>query len=169
MWQRKDWLQLLPSEELGEISTWLQVSSQTNEPVPFVATCPQFSKRLASIQDSLVNGCGAAMIRGLDVGDIETDLLRQLFLAMAQELGTPLSQSANGDLIFSVQNAGFADDDPRARGPNTRKKLSFHTDRCDVIGFLCIQQARSGGENQLVSSAALFNEILRDGPTCCRC
>ena len=29
-------------------------------------------------------------------------------------------------------------------GPNTRKRLSFHTDRCDVIGFLCLRQARSG-------------------------
>jgi hypothetical protein len=104
------------------------------------------------------------MIRGIRIGGRDADLLRSLFLAVAREIGTPLSQSADGDLIFSVQNAGFADDDPRARGPNTRKKLSFHTDRCDVIGFLCIRQARAGGENQLVSSAALFNEILHRRP-----
>ncbi len=157
--QRQDWRQSLTAEELDEISVWLSCASQSDEPTELATSCPQFSRRLTSIQDSLVNGCGATLIRGLEIEDVEIDLLRQLFLGVAGLLGTPLSQSADGDLIFSVQNAGFADDDPRARGPNTRKKLSFHTDRCDVIGFLCVRQAKSGGENQLVSSAALFNEI----------
>ena len=49
--------------------------------------------------------------------------------------------SSAGELIFSVKDSGYADDDPRSRGPNTRKKLSFHSDRCDVMGFLCLQQA----------------------------
>lgn len=63
-----------------------------------------------------------------------------------------------------MRDAGYADNDPRARGPNTRKKLSFHTDRCDVIAFMCLNQAKSGGENEIVSSVALYNEILRRRP-----
>ena len=39
----------------------------------------------------------------------------------------------------------------RSRGPNTRKRLSFHTDRTDVIAFLCLRQAKAGGENDVVS------------------
>lgn len=74
-------------------------------------------------------------------------------------IGTPVSQSAEGERIFSVRDAGFKMEDSRARGPNTSRKLSFHTDRCDVISFLTLKQAKSGGENQLVSSMHLFNEI----------
>jgi alpha-ketoglutarate-dependent taurine dioxygenase len=44
------------------------------------------------------------------------------------------------------------------------KRLSFHTDRCDVIAFLCIQPARQGGETFVVSSAALHDELARRDP-----
>ena len=51
---------------------------------------------------------------------------------------------------------------PRLRGPNSSNRLSFHSDRCDVIG-LCWRQARSGGENEVVP-IALYNEILLQRP-----
>ena len=115
---------------------------------------------LASIQASLEDGCGAAMLRGFHAaGDA-----REAFLAIGSMVGTPISQSAEGELVFSVRDAGHRDDDPRARGPNTRKKLSYHSDRCDVIGFMCLNQAKSGGGNYLLSSAALYNEILARRP-----
>jgi alpha-ketoglutarate-dependent taurine dioxygenase len=66
--------------------------------------------------------------------------------------------------MFSVRDEGFQIGDARARGPNTRKRLSFHTDRCDVIAFLCLRQAAAGGENQLVSSVTLYNEMLQRRP-----
>jgi len=83
---------------------------------------------------------------------------------MAVHLGTPVSQSPRGERIFSVRDAGLKEGDPRARGPNTRKRLTFHTDRADVVGFLCLQQARSGGDNDIASSMAVYNEILRTRP-----
>jgi len=115
---------------------------------------------LAGIQGSLEDGCGAAMVRGFRYGSDP----RETFLAIGEKIGTPISQSADGELVFSVRDAGHKDDDPRARGPNTRKKLSYHSDRCDVIGFMCLNQAKSGGENYLVSSAAIFNEVLQRRP-----
>ena len=135
--RRDDWLHEVDTDRLGELA-----------PV------------LASIQASLEHGCGAAMLRGFRAGgDPRAD-----FLALGEKVGTPISQSADGELVFSVRDAGHRDDDPRARGPNTRKKLSYHSDRCDVIGFMCLNQAKSGGENYLVSSAALFNETLACRP-----
>lgn len=116
------------------------------------------------ISESLENGPGVALIRGLDTEGLSEEELRNLFLRITRRLGTPVSQSADGDLVFSVRDAGFKHDDVRSRGPNTSKKLSFHTDRCDVIAFLCLQQARSGGENRVVSSASIYNEVLRRRP-----
>ena len=104
------------------------------------------------------------MIRGYDPSGKSEEENRQFFLDFVSRIGTPISQSADGHLIFSVRDEGFGDNDPRTRGPNTSKKLSFHTDRCDVIAFLCLNQAREGGANEIVSSIAIYNEILKRRP-----
>jgi hypothetical protein len=90
--------------------------------------------------------------------------ISELFLWLTSQLGTPVSQNAAGDLMLSVRNEAFGKDDSRTRGPNTNRKLSFHTDRCDVIAFLCLRQAMKGGENELVSSPALYEVIGEERP-----
>jgi hypothetical protein len=42
--------------------------------------------------------------------------------------------------------------------------LRFHTDRCDVVGLLCVRQASEGGVSKLASSATVYNEILKRRP-----
>ena len=86
------------------------------------------------------------------------------FLDFCQQLGTPLSQSSNGDLVLSIRNESYGKEDPRTRGPNTNRRLSFHTDRCDVIAFLCLNPAKKGGENQIVSSTAVEAIIREERP-----
>ena len=57
------------------------------------------------------------------------------------------------------------ENDPgRTRGPNTNRKLGFHTDRCDVISFLCLMPAKSGGENQIVKSQEIYACIKKERP-----
>ena len=77
-----------------------------------------------------------------------------------------LSQNENGDRILSVRDHSYNDNDPRTRGPNTNKKLSFHTDRCDVIGFLCLQPAKTGGENQIIQSQRVSDIISKKDQIC---
>lgn len=151
VFERDDWMyQLLPQEQ--------QAIARRNE-IP-----DSLIERFKFIQNALENGSGMSLVRGIPLQSFSETGLRDFFFTVSQAVGTPISQSATGEKVFSVRNAGYADDDPRARGPNTQKKLSFHTDRCDVIGFLCVKQARTGGENQVVSSMTLFNEIQRQRP-----
>ncbi|MEC5126034.1 TauD/TfdA family dioxygenase [Verrucomicrobiales bacterium BCK34] len=117
-----------------------------------------------AIRDQLENGSGAILLRGFPLSTHTKDSARDTFREWTGSLGTLLSQNESGDTVFDVSDAGFAKDDPRTRGPNTKNKLSFHTDRCDVIAFLCWRQARSGGENQLISSKHLYNEIAARRP-----
>ena len=86
------------------------------------------------------------------------------FLKFCQKLGTPISQSPEGDLVLSVRDQSFGITDSRTRGPNTKSKLGFHTDRCDVIAFLCLMPAKSGGENQVVDSQKVENIIFTERP-----
>jgi hypothetical protein len=46
----------------------------------------------------------------------------------------------------------------------SNRLLRFHTDRCDVVGLLCVRQARSGGVSRIASSVAVYNEMLRRRP-----
>ena len=110
------------------------------------------------------HGSGAAIIHGFDIQPYSIDQLKIAFAVITSHIGTAVSQSARGELIFSVRNEGYAEHDPRSRGPNSGRRLSFHTDRCDVIAFLCVNQAKSGGENQIVSSVAVFHEIAKSRP-----
>ena len=86
------------------------------------------------------------------------------FLNLSKKIGTPVSQDVKGQLILSVKNEALSTNDSKTRGPNTNKKLSFHTDRCDVIAFLCIQPAKSGGENQIVNSYQIESTIKNERP-----
>lgn len=166
LFERDDWQYRLTPADILELETAtaavenVRLDDVTRE--RFVLE--HLAERLSEIQDSLEHGSGACVVKGLPVDQFTTEQLKRLFLGLAQYIGTPVSQSAKGERIFSVRNEGFSAADPRVRGPNTNKRLSYHTDRCDVIAFLCIQQAKSGGENFVVSSVTLYNEILGTRP-----
>ncbi len=104
------------------------------------------------------------LLRGLPVARWGEEISTRAFWAMANHLGTPLSQSASGERVFHVRDHGYAPDDPRYRGPASRARLSFHTDRCDVIAFCCLRAAETGGENYVVSSVALYEALRREQP-----
>ncbi|MEZ5324324.1 MAG: TauD/TfdA family dioxygenase [Verrucomicrobiales bacterium] len=162
------WITQLSDDHLAELEVavaGVQGLASCDEITAACFPLPTLSGALQGIRDSLENGPGVALIRGLDPKRARTeDGWRRLFMGLASHIGTPVSQSASGEILFSVRDAGFADDDPRARGPNTRKQLTYHTDRCDVIGFCCVRQAKSGGESFIVSSMALYLEIQKLRP-----
>jgi len=118
----------------------------------------------SELRERLEHGPGVALLRGFPIDGRDQDAARDAFRDWCGELGTLLPQDESGTGVFDVTDAGFGRDDPRTRGPNTNRKLSFHTDRCDVIGFLCWRQARLGGENEVISSSLLRNEIARRRP-----
>ena len=155
LFNRKDWLHEINAEHAREIEYLLDGNEKPT---------PGLDRLFSGIRNSLEDHSGATLVRGLPVEGMDTACAKQLFLKLASKIGAPVSQSADGQLVFSVKDAGYREDDPRARGPNTSKKLTFHSDRCDIIGFFCLKQARSGGENDIVSSAAIHNLLLRDNP-----
>jgi hypothetical protein len=118
---------------------------------------PELADLTSRLSHELEVGAGAVRLRGLPADE-------RAFWALTLQLGTPVSQSAEGQRLFHVRDAGYAPGDPRYRGPMSSKRLSFHTDRCDVIAFLCLQPAQEGGETAVVSSVALRDELRRRDP-----
>lgn len=163
LFQRQDWSVKLDQQHLQDLHEALREISAEDLSLEQITAerfpLPQLGPVLRQIQHQLEHGSGACQLKRIPVEDYAPRELERLFWLISIHLGTPVSQSATGEKIFHVRDEGYQIGQAQARGPNTRKRLSFHTDRCDVIGFLCIQQAISGGDNQLVSSVALFNEM----------
>lgn len=161
---KADWQRALTPAEVSEISglsdVVLKRSGDGEIDSRRITALPNLAAKLKQIRDDLEHGSGGCLVRGFPVDAFDDETARAAFEVIARHIGTPVSQSAAGETIFSVRDAGFQVGHPQARGPNTKKRLSFHTDRCDVIGFLCLQPAKSGGGNQLVSSMTVYNEML---------
>src|SRR5262249_8399002 len=79
-------------------------------------------------------------------------------------LGRARSQNARGHLLGHVCDLGLSGADPNVRIYQTRERQSFHTDSCDVVGLLCIREAKRGGDSLLVSALSIYNELLRIRP-----
>lgn len=163
---RKGWHIDLSPADIADIDEALRLTeSRSSETLALDDfPLPVLGSRLADVRETLEHGCGAVRVQGIDIDRYDEETAKRLFFGLSLHIGTPVSQSATGERLFHVRNEGFADNDPRARGPNTANKLSFHTDRCDVIGFFCWRQARSGGDNELVSSLAVYHHIREHRP-----
>lgn len=116
-----------------------------------------------TVRNELEKGSGMIRIR-TEKNFEELNESSDWFLEFCKKLGTPVSQSTKGELVLSIRNESFGKNDPRTRGPNTNNKLGFHTDRCDVIAFLCMMPAMSGGENQVVDSRKIAEIIRSERP-----
>ena len=161
LFERSGWRRELSAAESGAIAAFVEKTAgkPAEEIRPDEAALP----RLAGLSEELENGAGAVLLRRLPVESWDQAAIERAFWGLALQLGTPVSQSAEGKRLFDVRDAGYAPSDPRFRGPMSNKKLSFHTDRCDVI-FCSIRKAMRGGETYVVSSAALYDELCRRDP-----
>lgn len=163
-----NWQHELSADEISQLKSALQAVNAKGLDMQQI-TAEDFplgslTDRLLAARRTLEDGCGSFFLRGWPVGDHGIEDNRRVFWGLSRHLGTPISQSAAGEHLFHVEDAGFGDGHVKARGPNTSKKLSFHCDRCDVIGFLCVRQAKEGGENCLVSSITVHNTLLEQRP-----
>lgn len=125
---------------------------------------PSLSGSLADWQDRLLRGEGFVLVRGLPVTTWSRPLLATAFYGLGCHLGRPRPQNRAGHLLGHVIDMGLESSDPNVRLYQTHERQTFHTDSCDVVGLLCLQPAKEGGDSALVSSNTLYNEILAREP-----
>lgn len=125
---------------------------------------PSLSGLLADWQDRLLHGEGFVLVRGLPVNTWSKPLLATAFYGLGCHLGNPRPQNRSGHLLGHVIDMGLDSSDPNVRLYQTHERQSFHTDSCDVVGLLCLQPAREGGDSALVSSNTLYNEMRAQAP-----
>ena len=129
---------------------------------------PLLSADLKELLNILENGRGFVFLRGLDVERFDRKMLQTIYWGICMHLGFGISQNANGELMSAVTDYRDPfDGDPylhNIRLHRTTHEIHPHTDSCDYVALLCENPARMGGKSTIVSSLALYNEILATHP-----
>ncbi len=141
-------------------------------------------KTLEAALEELTEGRGIVLLRGLPVERYDGDDLLLLWRGIGAWLGEAVSQNAKGEMVSFVTEGGAVTKnargrliplipeggvvpyhaDPNQRGYRTRSELRPHNDSADLVGLLCVHPAKSGGLSTVVSSMAIFNEIVEKYP-----
>ena len=177
-----DWIREIPSALIDEAEAALRAVQRRGlgwrEMRREDFAMPAAGRFLAGVSHELEHGRGLVLLRRLPVERFSEEELKQIYWGIGLHLGTPRFQNAHGELIGEVRDEmrryGEVYQPGVAQGPGvpatSRSKarssgpLRFHTDRADVVGLLCVRQARSGGISKVVSTATIHNEILRRRP-----
>ena len=115
-------------------------------------------------RETLRDGLGFVLIKGVPVAGQSEAALRGLFWALGRLLGEPVSQNAAGELMCDIRDTGADPNNANTRLYTTRAEQDFHTDGADVIGLLCVKPARAGGVSRIVSSVSVYRELERRRP-----
>lgn len=172
VWKAKDfedpsWIYHLSQNDIAEIDEALENQRASGTPFPSFRRehfpLPVLFSRLAEITEELENGRGFALMRGLPVDRYSDDDINAIYYGLALNLGQPVGQNPQGDLIGQVMNVGDLND-KNTRVYQTNLYLPYHTDPSDVVGLLCLRKAKSGGLSSLVSVHAVHNELVKRFP-----
>ena len=125
---------------------------------------PTLQPKLEALRGTLIHGIGFEVIGGLPVDRMGLDLASAIFVGIGAHLGRARSQNAQGDLLGHVRDLGMDSRDPNTRIYQTSERQTFHTDSADVVGLLCLNEAREGGDSLLVSALAICNALRRERP-----
>jgi hypothetical protein len=166
---RSDWIVQLDDDDVAELEHALAAARRAGLGIPALSGAdldtPRVAAKLQGVRRMLEDGIGFALVRGLPRERYSKADAALIYWIVGTRLGDAFAQNAHGEVLGHVRDIG-ADwrADPRARGYQTRMRLPFHNDSTDVVGLMCLQKAKSGGESQIVSSTAIHNEFLRRRP-----
>lgn len=164
----ESWTYRVDERDIAEFDAALAVARERSPIVERTARgdfpLPAFGARLAQIAEGVQRGRGMYLLRGLPVGRWDAHDSARALWGLGTYFGRAIPQNARGDLVGHVRDEGRELSDPHARGYQTRVAQSLHVDRCDVVGLLCINKAKSGGISRVVSSMRVYNELLARYP-----
>jgi len=85
-------------------------------------------------------------------------------LGIGSYFGETVSQNGKGHILGHVRDLGNDPKNPLTRIYTTHEKQRYHTDSCDIVGLLCLKQAKNGGLSSLCSSESVYKEMKERRP-----
>ena len=185
-WTRTDfgaadqWAFTLRPQTIAELDQAIEAVRAKGKDLSTVAKgdfpLPSFRDEADALFGKLLDGHGFVVIRGLPIDRFSRDEAAMAYWGLGAHLGAPMVQNAHGDRLYAVRDEGYkmkADYGGRGvRFSKTTEDLRFHTDSAptlagstpDLVGLLCLQTAKAGGETALISAKAVHNVLLDERP-----
>ena len=161
------WIYTLSDSEVDELATAARQCLGRGQALTDIKAADfplaRLQSTIAEWAEEINNGRGFVLVKGLPRERFSDDEVRAMFWGIGRHLGIPVSQNSYGDMLGDVYDQGVKLGE-RVRGYRTNQLLRFHSDRCDMVGLLCVRQAREGGLSSLVSSTRVWNEIVQNRP-----
>ena len=168
MAQRNDRLVHLTPQQISELESaavhYLSLGRDVGEITAQDFPLPTLASRLNELSDTLLNGRGFEVLRGLPVQTYSQETAATIFCGIGAHLGRARSQNAAGHILGHVRNIGMDPNDPNARIYQTAARQTFHTDSADVVGLMCLREAQDGGMSLLVSVETIANRMAEQRP-----
>jgi len=166
------WHMRLDDAEIEELDRALAEIEDRGVPIEAVdrtnLPLPRLSKRIAAWRDELLRGRGFIVVSGLPVESWGEERSGLAFWGLGHHLGVPGAQNPQNELLGHVRDYGEQSDSPNVRLYRTTSNIRFHCDAADVVGLLCLQKARKGGQSRIASSVAIWNAIFEEDPESAR-
>jgi len=161
------WIEHLAADEVAELEATTSAVIASGAPVTAVSReqfpLPVLAARIGRWAQEINHGRGFILVRGLPVERYTDQQVRTMYWGIGQHLGTAVSQNAYGELLADVYDEGVKMG-KGVRGYRTNSRHLFHTDRCDIVGLLCLHKAMTGGISKIVSSMSVYNAMLQHHP-----
>ena len=157
------WLYQLSPEDVADLEAaarhYLSLHRDVGEITATDFPLTSFAGHLKALQKKLLHGNGIEVLRGLPVAGYSQEFAATVFCGIGAHLGSARSQNAAGHILGHVRDLGASSKDPNARIYQTAERQTFHTDSADVVGLLCIREAKEGGLSLLVSAETIYNRM----------
>ena len=157
------WLYHLSPEDIADLENaarhYLALRRDVGEITAADFPLSSFAGHLDALKAKLLHGSGIELLRGLPVAGYSQEFAATVFCGIGAHLGSARSHNAAGHILGHVRDLGASSKDPNARIYQTAERQTFHTDSADVVGLLCIREARQGGRSLLVSAETLYNRM----------
>ena len=162
------WIDVLSPEIITNIDAALMLAKERGLQPPAFGKAdfplPAFAEQADRLRKELEGGRGFALLRGLTMDRYSASDTGIIFWGIACHTGQVVSQNAYGELVGHVRDHGLNINNPNVRSYQTTQSQDFHNDLADVIGLMCVRQARRAGESSLVSAATIHDIMLAERP-----
>ncbi len=162
----ESWQYALSDDDIAEFEAALDATSDL--PMDRISRenfeLPGLAERIAGWRSTLREGRGFVLVTGLPVERWGEEASSRAYWGLGHHLGVPGGQNPQGELLGHVRDYGEEAGDPNVRRYRTAGDIAFHCDAADVVGLLCLQPAKKGGESRIASSISIFNHLQQEQP-----
>lgn len=166
------WIYRLTAEDVQELEAAVQSVIDSGIRIQDVrrgdVQLPRLEQRLLAIRSEVIRGRGFQVIKGVPVERWSRQQSVIAYWIIGTFFGKAVSNNKKGHLVGHIKDIGHDPTKPTTRLYATHEAQPFHNDSSDIVGLLCLHNAKEGGHSSWTSSVSVHNRILELAPDLAR-